>query len=423
VNLTVTSKHFKPILMSDKRYIVMYGSRSSGKSMTQVQKAIIKLESEPNTNIVGIRKTYIKIKDSLYAELVACIEKMGLDEDYYCKVSPIEIHNKRNGNKMVFRGLDDPQSLKGLKNINCMVIDEANEISLDEFLGANLSIRTDKKGAKLQTIITFNPEAHADDNWIEEMFFPQDRKSYEKEDGSHTYIKSRQKDCVLMHSSVLHHNDYASEEYKSGIRDLERFGKTSDKYKIGALGNWGGAVADKVFTNVEYGTEWPNPDHCDKHAWGMDFGFTNDPTALVEFALCRGEIFYRVHMYACRQQSSDIIQRIKDLGIAPHEEIWCDQADPRMINAIYRAGFNALPADKGKGSILSGVNFMQGYKINIINSPDLEKEHKRYIYNKDKEGKNLPTPIDDWNHAWDACRYVTRMTMMKPMIKFGATIM
>jgi phage terminase large subunit len=423
MNIVATSKHFVPILHSRHRYIILFGSRSSGKSYSQAQKCFIKLQTERNCNIVGIRKTYNKIKDTLYAEVVSAIDNAGCSADYKIKVSPIEITNLRNGNKMIFRGLDDPQSLKGLKNINCMAADEANEITLDEFIGANLSLRSDKKDAYLQTIICFNPEAHSDLNWLETMFFPINRADYEKEDGSHTYIKSTMPDTLLMHSAVEHTNDFVSDDYMKTIKGMERYGIESDRYRVAVKGLWGGILADRVFTNVEYGSTFPPRDHCDKWAYGLDLGFTNDPTALIKFALYRGEIYFEVLTYKHRLSTDDIIESIRRAGINRTDPIWTDQSDPRMIQAIHRAGFNCLPADKGKGSIMSGINFMQGFRIHIINSPDMEKEHKHYVFKCDKDGTSLNIPIDNYNHAMDSCRYAVRMEMMKAAIIFGATIM
>lgn len=438
MKVSASSPHYLPILARypkrlsgdststwEPRNIVMYGSRLSAKTTMMGTKLFLKMESDPYCSIVAIRKIYAKCKDSIYAEIKDAVERNGCADHYQFKVSPLEIINTRNGNKCIFRGLDDPQALKGLKEVNVLAIDEANEITEADFIASNLSIRTSKKDVKLLTIMCFNPEVNGKFDWLERYWFPFDRKSYEKEDGSHTYIKSRVPDTILMHSCALHHNDYLSDESRASLEYMKSYGLDSNYYLVNVIGAWGHALVDRVFTNIEFGSWFPSRDECKNYAYGLDFGF-KDVTSLCRAALYNGEIYAQELIYKSGLTNTgprSIVSEMDRLGIERDVPIWCDQADPKSIEAIYRSGYNAKKADKGKGSILAGIACMQGYKINLINSPNAEKEAMLYVYDRDKEGNSIPTrPIDAHNHFWDSLRYHIRMELMTPKKKFNAFV-
>jgi phage terminase large subunit len=140
---------------------------------------------------------------------------------------------------------------------------------------------------------------------------------------------------------------------------------------------------------------------------GMDFGFTNDPTSLVEVYSSDGELWVNELIYETRLTTSDIVGRMRELSVSTAADIIADSADPRSIQEIANGGYNIYPVVKSPDSIRAGINLLKRYKLNITRSSEgLRKELLRYKWQEDKDGKPLNKPIDIFNHSLDALRYL-----------------
>ena len=384
----------------------MYGGRSSAKSDTAAQKMMRLCREEEGFKGVALRKTYNTLRDSCYSKLISVIDRNGWESEFHCTVSPLEITHKASGRKIMFRGLDKAEKIKSLDDPTVMWLEEALEIKHDDFVKVDTSIRSPHPTTLKQMIITFNPED--EEHWINKRFFPH-KSTYEKADGNFTYIKSPEPDTVLLHTTYKH-NDFCEGADIDTITRLTRaYGAESNYVKVYVHGLWGNALKGLVFEKVNYAKKFPDRDHCKKYGFGLDFGFSNDPTAIVECALAHGELWLRIVAYKTGLVNTgigctSIEDELDDWGVT-NETVWADCAEPKSIEEIRRRGYDIRAVTKGKGSIESGLNAMKKYRINLVNSPELEKEFKHYKYKENKEGETTNTPIDAWNHACDAARY------------------
>lgn len=142
-------------------------------------------------------------------------------------------------------------------------------------------------------------------------------------------------------------------------------------------------------------------------ALGLDWGFSNDPTALVAIYRQGDCLLVQELLYATGLTNQDIADKLRSLGITRAWEIVADSAEPKSIEEIYRLGFNIKPAEKGPDSVRNGIDILKRFKLQVTkDSTNLIKELRSYTWATDKEGKNTGVPIDSFNHACDAMRYV-----------------
>jgi phage terminase large subunit len=410
--VVASSKFYTRVLTSRHRYIVMFGGRSSAKSDTAAQKMVISCKTEKNFKGVCLRKIYADIKDSQFDTMWSVIERYNWESEFKYTRSPLEITHIESGRKILARGLDKPAKLKSINNPTMVWIEEADEIKLEDFIKSDTSIRHPDKNTLLQTIMSFNPES--EDGWINEYFFPP-KLSYEKSDGSHTFIKSTVRNTLCLHTTYKH-NDFCSEGNIEVIKRLERLGKESNYYRVYVLGLWGNALKGLVYENYHNVDKFPAREDCKKYGYGLDFGFTNDPTAIIRCALSGGELYFEEVCYKVGlinrstngEHEDNISDRLKSANVG-NDIIVADSAEPKSIKELRLDKWRMHGVKKGKDSVEAGIALVKQYRINIVGaSPNLRKELKSYKYQEakdDAQGEFLNKPIDDWNHALDALRY------------------
>lgn len=408
--ITPSSKYYVPIILADHRYIVMYGGRASAKSYMACFKIAIKMRNDKYFKGVAIRKIYADIKDSVFDTLWAIICDYDWEDEFVYTKSPLQLTHVPTGNVLLARGLDKAHKMKSIANPNFMFVEEADEIKFDDFIKSNTSIRHPDPEVKLQTMLCFNPES--EEGWINDYFFPH-KSQYEKKDGSHTFIQSTQENTIILHTTYKH-NDFVTD---ANIRDIENLkkiaGEESNYYRVYALGLWGNALKGLVFENVNYAEKFPDKENCKYYGYGLDFGFTNDPTAVTRCAIAHGELWFEEVVYekglVNSGEKNSITHFLELNGVNKNDEIVADSAEPKSISEIKREGYNIVGVKKQGGSIEAGITLMKKYKINIVGkSPNLRKEIKSYKYKENKAGSENEfsnTPIDMWNHALDGCRY------------------
>jgi len=285
----------------------------------------------------------------------------------------------KHGDRLVeFFGADDDQKLRGSKRV-ILYCNEANELAFNKQF-FQLLIRTEH-----DVFIDFNPD---DENiWINTEL--EQKRQHDK--GDVDVIVSTYKDNTFLPQSLIEEIEY-----------LER--NDPEFWKIYGLGEYG-KVFGLIFENFEIVKEMPEGSKF--IAYGMDFGFTNDPTAVLEVREQDGELFINQLIYQTGLTNQDIAKRLRELEVTPQQEIVADSAEPKSIHEIYTERFNVKPAAKGKDSIKNSIDILKRYKLNITaNSSDLLKEIRTYKWAMDKEGKSINSPVDFNNHAIDALRYV-----------------
>lgn len=375
------------------RYKAVKGSRASKKSSTQSIKVIVEIMENPCINWLVVRKTERTLRDSCYAQLKWAIRRLGVDKYFKCSVSPLEITYLPTGQKILFRGLDDPLKVTSITvevgSLCRLWIEEAYEItSEDAFNRLDESIRGQlPQGMYHQVVLTFNP--WSDRHWLKKRFFDEENPN------------------VLAITTNYLCNEFLSE---SDLVLFEEMKKNPRRYKTAGLGEWG-IVEGLVFENWEeraFDVNEVSKRTNVKSAFGMDFGYVNDPSTLFcgFVDTVAREIYVFDEMYEKGMSNEDIINRVTDLGYSK-ERIKADSAEPKSIAYLRKNGLrNIRAAKKGPDSIRAGIALIQDYKIIIHpRCVNFITEISSYTWDKDKFDNMVNKPIDDFNHLMDAMRY------------------
>ena len=365
INTTVT---FENILESNSRVTQHIGGTRSGKSYGILQFLIV--EGLKDSQIITVvRRTIPSLKRTVIKDFNDIMKSIGIwrEDDWN-----ITDRTYRLGDSVIqFINSDDPEKLRGLKS-DILFIDEASEIDEESYF--QLSIRTTGK-----IILAYNPTV-SPYHWLRQM-----------------------KDCERF-VTTYKDNPYLPADMIKAIEELEI--KNPKYYKIYGKGEF--APNDKAIF------EFNVIDDFDATfvGFGIDFGFSSDPTAMVAVYKKDDELYLEELFYEKGMVTSDIVSKLKSLQIDKSYEIWADSAEPRLIEEIYRSGFNIKPVTKGKDSIKFGIAVMKNYKINILkSSQNLINEFYAYQYITDKYGYVTDTPEGGLDHLIDAARYACMMRL------------
>lgn len=377
------------------RYRVVKGSRRSKKSKTTALWYIANLSKEKyrEANLLVVRKTYRTLKDSCFTELKWAIKRLGLGNTWISKESPLEIENIETGQKIYFRGLDDSLKVTSIAAENgclCwMWIEEAYEItSEDDFDTLTESILGDlPKGLFKQVTLTFNPwnEHH----WLKKRFFD-----------------NPDPDVLALTTNYLC-NEWLDDSDRKIFEKMKK--DNPRRYRVAGLGDWG-IVDGLVYENWKE-EEFSLREIQDKYdlnsGFGLDFGYTNDPSAaFIGFVdVDNRKIYVWDEMYQKGLSNRKIFDNLSKMGYSK-DRFTGDSAEPKSIDELKSYGMRISGATKGKDSINNGIQWIQSFEIVIHpRCVNFLTEISNYTWDKDKFGKKLNKPIDDFNHLMDAMRY------------------
>lgn len=396
---------FRGVDQSTKRYIVMKGSAGSGKSVDTAQNYILRLMRDKGRNLVCIRKADITNRDSTFAELTAAIYRMFGDKaDQYWKInmSPLQLTCKSNGNKIIFRGMNDDKQREKLKSITFqrgkltdVWCEEATELTQ-----ADVEIIDDRLRGELppglfyQIRMTFNPVNR--NHWIKKIYF------------------DRQDPDVLTHHSTYLGNRFIDAAYH---RRMERRKEVDPEgYRIYGLGEWG-EIGGLILHNWEIKEISQNLNDYDDVAIGQDFGF-NHANAILLLGIKDDEIYVLSEIYVFEKETAEIIPLALEAGIPKNKVMWCDSAEPDRIKMWQKAGFKAKGVDKGgsAGSVRAQIDWLKGVaeknkavKRKIYVHPhcvNTIKELQQWKWKKDdRTGEYLDEPVPFQDDAMAALRY------------------
>lgn len=401
------------------RYRAVKGSRASKKSKTTALWFITNMMKYPDANTLVVRKTYRTLKDSCFTELKWAIHRLGVDAFWDIKESPLEMTYKPTGQKIYFRGLDDPLKVTSItvdQGCLCwMWIEEAYEISSeDDFNMLDESIRgAVPEGSHLfkQITLTFNPwnEHH----WLKRRFF------------------DNPDDETLALTTNYMCNEWLDAADRKVFETMKK--QNPRRYRVAGLGDWG-IVDGLVYENwkeeafeIISKADFLDLDEAEqkaknyvfkesvKSAFGLDFGYTNDPAALfVGFIDTKDKkIYVYDEMYAAGLSNERIADNVQSMGYGK-ERIIADSAEPKSIDQLKGLGLKVKGAEKGKDSVNHGIQFIQDYEIIIHpRCVNFLTEISNYTWDKDKLGNKLNRPIDDFNHLMDAMRYALEKFIAK----------
>ena len=374
------------------RYRVCKGSRASKKSKTSALWFIVNLMKHPAANLLVVRATYNTLRNSCFTELKWAIARLGVQQYWQINLSPLEMTYLPTGQKIYFRGLDDPLKVTSITvdvGVLCWLwIEEAYEIDSEEsFDTLDESIRGQvPDGLFKQITLTFNPwnEHH----WLKKRFFDAP--------DSDTLAKTTNYLC----------NEFLDD---ADLRVFERMKRDNPRrYQVAGLGNWG-MVDGLVYENFrEAEFELSDLPDTARSFFGLDFGYTNDPTAFWAGMVDEKskKIWVFDEMYERGMSNERIAERITEMGYAK-ELITADSAEPKSIDRLRTLGLRRVrAAQKGKDSILNGIDRIQDYELIVHpRCKNFLVEIYNYTWAKDKFGRAINKPIDDFNHLMDAIRY------------------
>lgn len=384
-------KGYKEFWNSKKRFRVVKGSRGSKKSVTMAYWTIINMMANPEANMLVLRRYDRTLRQSCFAVLQWVLQKLEVAQYWKVTSAPMEMTYIPTGQKILFRGLDDPLKVTSIAvthGVLCWVwIEEAYELEAEEdFNKLEMSIRGQvPKGLYKQFTLTFNPWSEC---WLKTRFFD-----------------NPDEDTLAM-TTTYTCNEWLDE---ADLKEFEKMRVNSPRrYRIEGLGDWG-ISEGLIYSNTER-RDIKLQDFVGKRGYnafyGLDFGFT-DPTAFVGGFINfeQKEIYILMEMYEPGLTNQDTAERLKAKGIR-HEVIKCDAAEPKSIEELRKAGINAKAAAKGPDSVKFGIQKLQNFKI--IYSPDcvnFEHEIKNYCWAKDRQGKQTDSPDHEYSHLMDALRY------------------
>ena len=391
------------------RYRVCKGSRASKKSKTTALWFISNLSKEKYraANLLVIRKTFRTLKDSCFTELKWAINRLGLQNTWIAKESPLEIVNVETGQKIYFRGLDDPLKVTSITvdvGVLCWLwIEEAYEIMSEaDFDTIDESIRGEvPDGLFKQITLTFNPwnEHH----WMKKRFFDCDPDP----------------DILAMTTNYLC-NEWLDASDKKLFETMKK--NNPRRYAVAGLGNWGivdGLVYENwkeqnfvLMTKSEYDKLEEKPEDVVfsdklKNGFGLDFGYTNDPSAaFIGFVdLDNKKIYVWDEMYQKGLSNKRIHEVLNSMGYSK-DRFTGDSSEPKSIDELKGYGLRITGASKGKDSVNNGIQWIQDFEIIIHpRCVNFLTEISNYTWDTDKFGNKLNVPIDDFNHLMDAMRY------------------
>ena len=381
IDLEFASKKHRMLMLDQKDTVFASGSRRSGKSIIVGQKIIINLLKNKYVNALVVRENFNQHKDTTYATLARVIKQMRLSAFFTLRKTPLEIEFKRTGQKIVFRGTDDPESVKGLDfangGLHLIWFDEITSIDKEAYETITGSFSgTGEYEVLNQTLITTNPSGSS--NWVKEYFI--DKNVYD----------------ASLYSFTIFDNHFLSQ------KDRHHFLRLKDidypRYRREALGEW-------VYSEgLIY--KWQEVDRIPQglpHVYAVDWGNSQgsgDPTAIVRVHFSGDDIYVEQIAYSNKLTLNLVAQYL-----IKNRYAFCDLNAPHAVDYLMNMGYQMMPMKKAvaKGRVVDGVQLVQTKNIYVLKSSrDLIAELNNYLYDKDG---NITTNNKTPDHLLDAMRY------------------
>jgi len=368
---------YKHLVNSDKKIVVEQGGTRSGKTYNILLFIIFHYCTHNKNKIVTIcRKTFPSLRATVLRDFLQILNHYQVYRD--------EFHNKSNseyhlfGNLVEFTSLDQSQKIRGRKR-DLLFINEGNELYWEDW--QQLIFRTQER-----IILDFNPSDEY--HWIYDNVITRE-------------------DCAFYKTTYLD-NPFLEDV----IRDeIERLKETDDQYwQIYGLGE----RASSINTIFKYAEVNKIPEDAKLIAYGMDFGYSNDPTTLVSVFVMEHNLYIKEHLYRTQMTTQDINKFLREQNLLSNP-IYADSAEPRLIAELRRMGHNIFPSLKGKDSVNAGIDLLKRYKLHITSdSNNAIQEFRNYKWKEDRSGKLINVPEDKHNHIIDPCRYATYSILSRP---------
>ena len=379
---------YRPYFDKFPRRFINYGGSGAGKSVFAAQNLLVGAtlnENRVGRNILVVRKVHRTNKSSTYAEIKSQMRTLGLLAGAKINDSVMNI-TLHNGNHILFLGLDDAEKIKSITfdngGLTDIWVEEATDITYDDYVHLNLRLRGMTRHP-YRMIMTMNPISSS--HWIKRHF-----------------IDEKKEDAVIL-KTTYKDNIFIDPEYVNYLESL----KEQDEYyyNVYALGEWG-VLGDTIFNNYEIHDFDVSALEGVPTSYGVDYGYHN-PSVMLDVRIYDEEIYICNEVYESRILNNEFIALCEEIGFKKSIRSIHDSASPDKIKEFQNAGWNAIPADKGAGSVKAGIDWLKRHKIHIhsVNCPNTATEFPMYHWRKNKDGQEIDEPVPINDHAMDALRY------------------
>lgn len=400
LTIRVKQNAFNPVyfphLRNDRRYQIYYGGSSSGKSVFLATRAAIDCLS--GRNYLVVRKVARTLRGSCWNEILKAITRHGLNDHFRIRQSDMIIEAKATGSQIIFAGLDDVEKIKSItpaKGVFTDIwIEEATECAYTDYKQLDKRLRGLSKFSKRFTL-SFNPVYLT--HWIHGEFFGiwDDTKTY-AESANVSILKTTHRDNRFL----------AQEDHDALENEPDEYFKNVYTY-----GNWG-ILGDVIFRNWHTEDLTAYKDVPGKLFYGLDFGFSQDPAAVIKVRFERDKKRILVLDEIYERGLVNTILAEKVVQFAGRSPVTCDCAEAKSITELRGCGVNAIASRKGADSVIHGIQWLQGYELVVDKGcQNMANELTLYQWRKDKDGNSLNTPQDKNNHLIDALRYALELEM------------
>ncbi len=370
------NKVYTHLKRSKKKIVVEQGGTRSGKTYNILLWIIFHYCAKYTGQTITIaRKTFPAVRSSVMRDFFDILKQHELYNE--------DLHNKSNseyvlnGNLVEFVSLDQPQKIRGRKR-DLAFLNEANELTFEDW--QQIVFRTNGR-----IILDYNPSDSF--HWIYDRVIP-------REDAD--FYQTTYQDNPFLDATI--------------VAEIERLKQTDEHYwRVYGLGERGTNRA-QVF---QFTTYQQLPPQAKFLSYGLDFGFTNDPSALVACYQWGDNLYFQEVLYSTNLTNQDLSQMFTKFEVGRYDEVFADSSEPKSIEELHRMGFNVKPTAKGADSVNAGIDMLKRYKLHV-NGSNLTKEMENYKWLEDKNGNLLNKPEDKYNHAIDALRYGVWNKLSKP---------
>jgi len=387
---------FYPSLHWKGRYLVEHGGAGSGKSHFIAEMFLLRIITELHHNIAIFRKVAKTLRKSCFKLISDKIHDWGLSSLFKILKSDMTITYLPNGNELWFIGMDDQEKLKSIERVTSAWMEEASEFNREDFEQIDLRLRG-TNDSYFQVVLSYNPVSER--LWIKPAFFDTD-----------------QHDETYIHHSTYLDNKFLDEGYKIKLNRLVE--RDEQLHRIYALGLWG-VLKGLIYEPPIMISREQYPEEYDKEVMGVDWGF-NNPTAALHLGIKDQDVYVTELFYESGYTTEMFITEFPTMGFnnamaTKTIEMICDAAEPDRIESLKQAGFNAIAAHKGAGSVQSGIDCVRTYKIyTCVENINYNREKSLYRW-REKNGVSLDEPLKEDDHLMDAERYAIWTALGDPV--------
>lgn len=401
----VVNTAYKPLFTSNKRYKILMGGRGAGRSTVASQFAIAKLTSTEYSRTAIMRYILGDVRNSIYREIIDRATENSILESLSVNDSMMTItYGKNTINAVGFKKSSGEQKakLKSLANYNCVIIEEADEITEEDFIQLDDSLRTVKGDITIILLLNAPPKSH----WIIKRWF--DLEPIVK-DFYLPKLKESIDDTLFIRTC---YEDNKANMDDATVKRYEDYAVTNPSHYYNMIkGYVPETLRGKIFNNWLEIEKVPHEARLVRR--GLDFGYTNDPSTVVAVYSYNGGYILDEEVYSSGLANKTLADTILAQPEAPGTLVIADSSEPKSIDEMKSYGVNIIGAVKGPDSINFGIKWMQSLKISYTKrSINLKKEYDNYSWLINKDGDSLNTPKPGNDHIIDASRYA--LTTIKP---------